>query len=428
MGKVIDALCAANSISSKGDTETRSNKLKEIGEILLESLGLAEAMAKYMTPVVFEEAFQRYVDSAKPDLKAVSEHMGSSAHFYCRAVKKRFAATSGWLWKRGDAESILDEVYRQTLCVEHIHRLAGSSGYMSFEDALNRLSNAVLGENKVPTEFWAKKHPALQRFFELLSRPSLSGDDVKAFEEILEQQGGVIREVFFDIAQAQQLCAIREIFGEIWPMAIAEGRELYNAFPPDSAKADEQSFKTLGRVKIEEYSRALVSKQVAALWRERTGTESPDEWSRKHMLPSTCILAVDNAKGIIDAVTKPEGVSAERLQSVHDKLENEDTFVDVATAEGKFLKLVLPMRYKKIGFSVGELSSWLCIQLGDAPDRWLTDGGLREAVEAFVKQGYDNRVRKQAAEKVNMLPDAEAKILLLKMIDQIPDVGLSVME
>ncbi len=428
MGKVIDALCAANSISSKGDTETRSNKLKEIGEILLASLGLAEAMAKYMIPVVFEEAFQRYVDSAKPDLKAVSEHMGSSAHFYCRAVKKRFAATSGWLWKRGDAEAILDEVYRQTLCVEHIHRFAGSSGYMSFEDALNRLSNAVLGENKVPTEFWAKKHPALQRFFELLSRPSLSGDDVKAFEEILEQQGGVIREVFFDIAQAQQLCAIREIFGEIWPMAIAEGRELYSAFPPDSAKADEQSFKTLGRVKIEEYSRALVSKQVAALWRERTGTESPDEWSRKHMLPSTCILAVDNAKGIIDAVTKPEGVSAERLQSVHDKLENEDTFVDVATAEGKFLKLVLPMRYKKIGFSVGELSSWLCIQLGDSPDRWLTDGGLREAVEAFVKQGYDNRVRKQAAEKVNMLPDAEAKILLLKMIDHIPDVGLSVME
>ena len=428
MGKVIDALCAANSISSKGDTETRGNKVKEIGEILLATPGLAEAMAKYMTPVVFEEAFQRYVDSAKPELKAAAERMGDSSHIYCKAVKNRFAATSGWLWKRGDAESVLEEVYRQTLCAEHIRRLAGSSGYMSFEDALNRLRNAVLGENKVPTEFWAKKHPALQRFFELLSRPPLSGEDVKAFEEILKQQDGVIREVFFDVAQARQLDAMREIFGEIWPMAVAEGRELYNAFPPDSARADEQSFKAQGRGKIEEYSRTLVSKQVAALWRERTGTESPDEWSRKHALPAECVLAVDDAKGIVDAVANPGGVSAERLQSVHDELEKEGAFVDVATAGEKFLKRVLPARYQKIGFSVGELSDWLCRKLGDAPGRWLTDGGLREAVEAFVKQGYDTHARKQAAEKVNMLSDAEAKILLLKLIDQIPDVGLSVLE
>ncbi|GFE60593.1 transposase [Geobacter sp. AOG2] len=428
MGKVIDALCAANSISSKGDTETRGNYVKEIGKILLATPGLAEAMAKYMVPVVFEEAFQLYVDSAKPELKAVAERMGGTSHIYCKAVKDRFAATSSWLWKRVDAESVLEEIFRQTLCTEHIRGLAGSSGYMSFEDALNCLRNAVLSENKVPTEFWAKKHPALQRFFELLSRPSLSGEDVKVFEEILELQGRIIREAFFDVAQARQLDAMREIFRENWPMSITEGRELYNVFPPDTARVDEQSFKAQGRVTIEEYSRTLVSKQVAVLWRERTGTESPDEWSRKHALPAECVLAIDDAKGFVDAVTRPGGVSAERLQSVHDELEKEGAFVDVATAGEKFLKRVLPPRYQKIVFSAGDLSDWLCRKLGDAPGRWLTDGELRDAVEAFVKQRYESHARKQATEKVNMLPDAEAKILLLKMIDQIPDVGLSVLE
>jgi hypothetical protein len=428
MGKVIDALCAAISISSKGDTETRGYKVKEIGEILLATLGLAEAMARYMTPVVFEEAFQRYVDSAKPELKAAAERMGGSSHIYCRAVKNRFAATSGWLWKRCDAESVLEEVYWQMLCAEHIRKLAGSSGYMSFEDALYLLRNAVLNENKVPTEFWAKKHPAMQRFFELLIRPSLSGEDVKAFGEILEQQSGVIREVFFDVTQARQLDAMRETFGEIWPTSIAEGRELYYAFPSDLARVDEQSFKAQGRGRIEEYSRTLVSKLVAVLWRERTGTESPDEWSRKYALPAECVLTVDDAKAIVDAVTNPGGVSAERLQSVHAELENEGVFVDVDTAGNRFLKRVLPARYQKIGFSVGELSVWLIRKLGDVPDRWLLNGELREAVEDFVKQGYDNHARKQAVEKVNMLPDAAAKILLLKLIDQIPDAGLSVLE
>ena len=428
MGRVIEALCAANSISSKGDTETRGNKVKELGEILLATPGLAEAMAKYMTPFVFDAAFQRYVDSAKPELKAAAERMGDSARAYCGAVKNRFAAVSGWLWKRGDAEAELEAVYRQTLCAERIRGLARASGYMSFEDALNRLRSAVLSENKVPTEFWAKKHPALQRFFELLDRSLLTGEEVKAFEELLEHQAEVIREVFFDVGQARQLDAMREIFGDIWPSTAGESRELYSAFPPDLARADEQSFKAHGRGAIEEYSRALISKQVAALWRQRTDTESPDEWSRRHSLPAECVLASDDAKSIVDAIANPGGVSAVRLQVVHAGIEKDGAFVDASAAGAKFLKRVLPSRYQKIGFSVAELTDWMRRTLGNAPGRWLTDGRLHEEVEAFVKQGYDANARKKAAEKVQMLSDAEAKILLLKLIDRIPDAGLSVLE
>lgn len=428
IGKVIDALCAANSISSKGDTETRGNKVKEIGEILLATPGLAEAMAKYMTPVMFEAAFQRYVDTAKPELKSAAERMGSSPFTYCGTVKSRFVEASGWLWKRGDAEAVLEEVYRQMLCAEHIRTLAETSGYLSFEDALKRMRNAVMVENKVPTEFWTKKHPALQRFFELLARPSMSTEDVLALEAILQQQGGVIRDLFFDAAQTMQLNAMRDIFGNVWPSSLSESCELYSTFSPDSAKADEQSFKLQGRGKIEDYNRTLISKSVATLWYERTDSQSPDEWSRKHALPAECVLKVEDAKSIVDAVANPGSVSAERLQSVYDELRKEGAFVDAVTAGDKFLKRVLPIRYQKIGFSAGELSDWLCRQLGDSPDRWLADGGLYEAVETFIKQGYDTHARIKATDKVKNLSDQEAKKLLLKLIDKIPDAGFSVLE
>jgi hypothetical protein len=428
MGRVIDALCAANSISSKGDTETRGNKVKEIGEILLATPGLAEAMAKYMTPLVFEAAFQQYVDSAKPELKAAAERMADSAHAYCAAVKSRFAEVSGWLWNRGDAEAELETVYRQTLCAERIRGLAGSQGYVGFEDARTRLHAAVFAENRVPTAFWAKKHPALQRFFELLDMSLRTGEEVKAFEEILEQQSGVIRDLFFDMAQARQLDAMRDIFGAAWPMATAESRELYNAFPSDSAKADEQGFIAQGRGVIEEYSRALVSKQVAVLWRQGTGSESPDKWSHTHALPAECALAVADARSIVDAITNPDGVSAERLQAVRAEIEKSGTFLDAAAAGAAFLQRVLPTRYQKIGINLGELTAWLCRTLADAPNRWLAAERLHESVEAFVKQRYDAHVRKVAAQKVQMLSDAEAKKLLMKLVDQIPDAGFAVLE
>lgn len=428
MGKVIEALCAANSISSKGDTETRGNKVKEIGEVLLSTPGLSEAMSNYMTPVVFDRAFQQYVDKTKPELKAVAERMGGSANIYCRAVKNRFVLTSGWLWKRGDAEAVMEEIFRQMLFAEQVRSLAGSSGYMSFADALKYLCNVVFCENKIPTDFWAKKYPALQRLFELLLRASLSGEEVKSLEEILDQQRDIIREIFFDVAQVRQLGAMREIFGDIWPMAVTESRELYRVFPPDSAKVDDQSFKAQGRSKIEEYSRTLVSKQVATLWRDRTGTASPDEWSRKHKLPAECILAADDSKSIVDAVENPGTVSSERLQSVHNEIGKEGVFLDVTVAGEKFLKRVLPVRYQKIGIDVDELTDWLSRRLGDAPGRWLADGRLKDEIESFIKQGYDTHTKDKATERVRKLSDAEAKALLLKLINQFPDVGFSVLE
>jgi hypothetical protein len=429
MGQVIDALCAANSISSKGDTETRGNKVKEIGATLLATPGLAEAMKKYMTSLVFAEAFQHYVDSAKPELKMAAERLGDASNNYCASVKNRFAETSGWLWKPSDAEAVLEEIYRQTLCAEHIRGLAGSSsGYMNFEDALNCLRRVIYVENKVPPEFWTRKHPALQRFFELLGRSTIVSEDAKSFEEIISQQNGLIRELFFDTLQTSQLAAMKEIFGEIWPLTVTDGRALYDIFPQDSAKLDEQSFKSQGRTKIEEYNRTLVSKRVVALWRERTGTDSPDEWSRKHGLPAECVLEADNARNIVEAVSNPASVSAERLQEVCAELDKTTAFSDVTVAGEKFLKRVLPAKYQKLGFAVDELSDCLRAMLDANPNQWLTDSRLNDTIEEIVRKSYQTHMQTKAEEKINALTDADAKRLLLKLIAQIPDAGFSVLE
>jgi hypothetical protein len=124
-----------------------------------------------------------------------------------------------------------------------------------------------------------------------------SGEDVKAFEEIWNSKG-VIREVF-SIYVISAANAMREIFGEIWPLAVEEARELYNAFPPDSARADEQSFKAQGRGKIEEYSRTLVSQDGCAMREHWRGIA--DEWAAERAASRMC-LAVD-CKGIVDAIT-----------------------------------------------------------------------------------------------------------------------------
>ena len=428
MANVIDALCAANSISSKGDTETRINKVKEIGGILLATPGLAKAMAAYMNPLAFADALQQYIETTKPELKEAAERIHCLPHEYCDVVKNLFVQTSGWLWKRGDIDAVLEEVYRQVLSIEHISKMSNLSGNVGFADALVHLCNAILIENKVPVDFWKKKHPELHRFFDLLSATPLSGADVKAFEETLSLHSQVVREIFFDTGRVSQFAAMREIFGEIWPGTVEENRDLYDAFPKNSANFDLQDFKTQGRNIIDAFKRRLVSTQVSMLWLKHTGTASPIEWSAKYLLPAECILKMPDGKSIIDAVTSPTNLAVERLHALHEELNKEDVFHDISTAQEKFLLRILPPRYLKIGFSADQLSAWLSQELGSTPNSWLADGRLRDAVESFVKQRYNSQARDKAIEKIRALSDTEAKSLLLKLVAEIPDVGLSTLE
>jgi hypothetical protein len=428
MRKVIEALCAANSISSKGNTDERGNRVKEIGETLLATPGLAEAMVKYIDPMVFDEAFRHYVDAARPDLKEAAERLGDSAYAYRNAIKRLLSSASGWLWKRGDIEAAMEEVHRQILCAQHVNWLAGTTGHMEMEDALNRLHGAAFIENRVPAVYWEKKHPALSRFFALLQRKPLQGEDAIAIEGILDQQRDTIRDVFFDVGQARQMEAMREIFGELWPVSGADARELYGDFPQDSASLDEQSFKARGRAKIEEHGQKLVSAQVAALWNERTGSTSPAEWGRVNGLPAECLLTLDDPKGIIDTIASPRDASADRLAAVLGQLSKEGAFLDVATARGVFLKRALRGRFSRSGLGAEQMSDWLRRELGDSPNGWLIDQRLDGAVERFIQNAYHAQMKGKALEKASALSDAETRALLLRLIDQMPDVGISVLE
>ena len=428
MCEVLDKICAANSISSKGNMEERGNKVKQIGGILLGIEGLASALHGYMTPLTFANAFQVYVDTAKPELKTVAERLGDTARAYCGDAKKRLAQTAGWLWKRGDVDTVLDEVLRQYQCAEAVRDLASASGFLTFDDAVRRLKSAVFAENKVPVEFWTRKHPALSRFFELLSRPLAGQQDAAALEEVLRQQRDSVRDLFFDGTRKSQYAAMGEIFAGEWPSVVAESRDLYNAFPVDFVVMPEQSFIQQGREEIEKFRTSLTSKRLLQIWKEKTGAESPGEWSRNNNLPAEFALKVEDARSAAEVVANPGGASPEKLQAVLKAISRQGAFATVEEARARFLDRVLPPRYGKFGLGADELAAALRDSIGSEANRWLSHPQLGGAVDAFVQASYKTHTRGKAAERVKAMSDAQAKALLLKIIDDLPDAGLRALE
>ena len=129
-----------------------------------------------------------------------------------------------------------------------------------------------------------------------------------------------------------------------------------------------------------------------------------------------------------EVVANPGGASPERLQAVLKAISLQGAFATVEEARAQFLDRVLPHRYMKLGFGADELAVTLRDALGSDANRWLSDSRLGGAVEAFVRASYKTHTRAKASERVKTMSDAQAKALLLKIIDDLPDAGLRALE
>ncbi len=425
MCAVIAALCEANAISSRGDTEKKSIKIREIGNLLLENDGLADELHDVMSPEYFEKAFLFYVNEAKPKLKELAERLSDDTGQYLTEIKNRFVATSSWLWKPGDTETVLEEVYRRTLCIEHVKSLDALSGYMTFDDAVTCLKEAIFRKNRIPLEYWSRRIPVFARLFEYLRRPIMSGDECIALEEVLRINLELLREIFFTNPPARQLNAMEEFFGEKWPSSATEARTLYGMFPEETASLEEESFRIMGANTIEEHGRKLLSRQLTNIWIRRTGTDTPRVWSVRNKIPAQFLIDHKDSNSIVDAILHPEGISEARLRQFVEVLNEERVIRSIDEASQCFMQWALPSRYQAMGkFSDLDLGSWLIEHLDPSPEQWLKNTRLNEAIENFIAAQYTMVLMPRARDAVKSLTEDEAKKLLLKFVEYIPDVGL----
>ncbi len=428
MRLILEKICTASSISSKGNTDIRVNCIKEIGAILLATPGISSALGKYMNPQVFEEAFRLYVDTTLPQLKGIAVQIEDNHSGYYEEIKSRFVKTSGWLWKQDDTLAVLTEVHKMMLCIMHIRKSSNKTGYMNFEQAYEYLRKKVQSENKVSLELLLDKYPSLKTFLELVVDSTVNAGKISLLEETLVQQSKLVEDVFFDNTKEVQLAMMKDVFGGNWPNNTNEAQSLYSSFHENSSMYDRKNFQELGQKVIDEYMQKSASAKLLSLWQQHTNTSTPEEWSKVHNLPAECVLNVEGAKAITDIILNPYSVAATRLQEVHTTLERADVFGDNLTAGQKFLSRILPSRYLKFDLTVKTVSSWLSQELGDNPNVWLSSSRVNDAIDKLIRQEYDVLIKGKAENKLHGMSDAESKKLLLQLIKRIPDVGLAMME
>jgi hypothetical protein len=142
MREIIDNLCVAEKISSKGDQQERTKCVKRIGELVTAHAGVEDALRKYIDPEAFAKAFKAHVDKVCPKLPKLAAEVGDITDLYCKTVKEHFATTAAWLWNVQNVDGELNLVCAQYKVISYVQKILAMMG---IEDtpifSRNRVSN-----------------------------------------------------------------------------------------------------------------------------------------------------------------------------------------------------------------------------------------------------------------------------------------------
>ena len=144
-------------------------------------------------------------------------------------------------------------------------------------------------------------------------------------------------------------------------------------------------------------------------------------------MPSDVLFdSIDIAHAIVPMVNDPKSYQVGVLKTAKDKLAKAE-IPDADELGKKFLQQILPQRYAALNINASDLGDYLFNVIGNNPDKW--DGAkLRDAIEKFVRDRYTSAYKSKAVDKVNSMSENEAKKLLLKFVENNPDVGLGILE
>lgn len=420
---ILDKLCIALKISSKGNTEGRTAAITEIGAEILNHSGIIDTVAKYTKSDVYITAFRQYVDKADPSLIGLAQKVEDFSHAYCDMILDKAAPVAGWLWNKFDISALIEQVNYSYRTMELARNLLRLTGYASYEDIFTRLLDKF--ENLgLPYAFVSAKYSPVARLISELK----DGRDARKLYEALHDGFNIIELLYNDPKKKMAIEIVREYIGD----GKIDDAGLINILEDLPGDADfsidmtiEEYIKLI-RIRIEKNVRNTIISKITNEWKRISGFDTVSDWSMETKLPIwTAFANIDNGIEIVGILRNPENYSNEALEQKLAAMEMVPT-VSIKHCQDAFQEHVVPKKYKKLNIEIGALLKYLgdSKRGGDDPNGWPEYPDIDE----FIKEQYQevfaldvlNKIRAENAE------DLKNKILKLAKVD--PDIGLRFLE
>jgi hypothetical protein len=403
-------------------------KVVEIGKIVSTKPSLADSLSALVTGDNCQNGMREYLRSFEDGkVMELAKAIGAEDNVLTD-IRRLFGVKHSCLWDKQTGEDEIRKLLTEYSVVKESNTILNASAHSlteAFKEWRERLK--FIG---ISCDALRAKYPALAKVLETLlkvcKQEEILPEQLKAFHSELVAHGAEIREL---------LNNDRRVFAEVYEPYLEDLSD--DDIVDVKSKLQTGLFelpKTDCNVKVkeaaEEFRKNQLKSQLFSLWKDKTGTKNPLEWSSRYRTPILCCVSeaeYEKAKKAFETLNRNGGTDAEIKASL--AFLESTTLFDVLSDDDK----------RNTAFNrdiVGEYSVLLpdLDKVRDTLDHlsvdtydWRDNPSVKSKVKRLAEAEYNAGGSDRVLLKIDEMDDAPLKQYLKRLVKDSITVGIEIL-
>ena len=403
-------------------------KAIEIGKIASAKPSLAESLPALVTKDNCREGMREYLHSFEGGkVMELAKVIGAEDHVLTD-ISRLFRVKHSCLWDKQTGEDEIRKLLTEYSVVKESNAILSVSAHSlmeAFKEWRERLK--FIG---ISCDALRSRYPALAKVLDTLLKickeEDILPEQLKTFHSELVAHGAEIREL---------LNNDNRVFAEVYEPYLEDLSDNDITNVKSTLKTDLFKLpKTECNIKVkeaaEEFRKNQLKSKLFRLWKEKTGTKNPREWSSRYRTPILCCISEDEfemAKKAFETLNHNGGTDVEIRDSLA-FLETTTLFDLLSNGEKRNTAFIRDI--------VGEYSALLPDpeKVRDALDRlsvdtydWRDHPGVKKKVKQLAEAEYNAGGSDRVLQKIDQMADAQLKDYLKRLVKDNITVGIEIL-
>ena len=404
-----------------------------IGQLSLDNASLADDLINIVTKENCRKGMTKYLNEYKegelPELAGKIKDDGQ----YLNIVASKFTSVdaANWVWNQTTANQNIDTVITEYKLIYETNVILSTSCFR-IHDALEAWKNQC---NLIRISYDAMKDKlgSLNKFMEILKELKSLGQLLPSKESEFYVQMRANEGEFKNFFDSQ-----KDIFKDVCSFSLSgmtdeDVENIFKSIPVQSnvfISTKGEYINTIDNI-ISNYKKSQKKEQLKRLWKEKTGTESPYDWSEKYKTPILAMVPVneiDRAKKAFACLITHSATDSD-IQDALLYFNSTGLFAllgDASYRDTAFRKNILK-EYSVIITDCAEIRDYLYQHFVNVYE-WYGNNAVEAAIKQFAEHEYALKESKKVVNIIESMSDAELKHYLVNLAQDNVLLGIQILK
>lgn len=431
VSQLIDFYCGIANNNNFGASKTDSDIAIEIGKLCISNSGASDDLASLTTKVKCSNGMKAYVCHHYRDgmLKKLAEEIEDGGR-YINCLKKKFSPdAANWVWNKDTAEQKIDEVILEYQIVAESNKVLSKN--ISFDSTIKEWIEKC-SMIRISYQYAKNCWEELSGFMEMLYGIKRTGVLHDAKKEEFLNQLKINSDAFTSFYNNQKELFKKACNSILRNLNDEEVLKIFNMLPNNLFTAEKNAYQMSVQAAVEKYENDLSAKRLKDLWREKTNTDNPREWSRQYTMPILCMIPdkdIQAAKAAFETLNNNQREESSVKKAIR-FLEEADFFDRLSSEKerDKAFRENVVKSYSVMLDNLDRVKEYLSRTLNLAPYDWfglpIVDKTLKEMAESeYNRTGFG-----KAMAKIDDMDSADVKQYLKRLIRDNMIIGMEIIK